>query len=932
MWLPQPPRPATTRERLDSYAAAWNARDWDRLRELYAPDVRLVDRRLIGWGELQGPDAIIEVIRGTSALAPDAQLDLDVLVSGERGAICRQTIRGHAAEGGGEFEVELFSVSKADDGLLTYLEIFDDTGFGAAYERFEEIGAVTEPERLAARYGRAHNAHDLDALRDCYTEDCEIVDHRSIGWETLRGIDAVMAMFSSWLETVPDLEDRVEVLASDDRHSALRVDGFGHAADGGGPLEYFLAMVITIRDGRCRRSELFDAGDEEAALARFEELRRADRPAAAPAEPGELLERWVAAYNARDRDALREIFAPDLRFADRRLVGWGEHEGPDAFLDILWGAFPLAPDLRMESAVPLAQGERAVVARYVSRGHLAAGGGELEVALVTLTLFENGRATAFEMFDGDDADAALARFEEIGAATEPERQYARLCRFVNARDWDGLSGCYAEDYEQVDRRTLGWERLRGRWSDTGDVPLWAELVPDLDFRFEALAGDEQTIAVRVGGYGHATAEAGGGAMEYVAIAVATIRDGLWRRAELFDADDESAALARFEELRRAGRPAAERATPRGLLERFVAAFNARDWDGCARRFRRRICVWSTGASSGGVSSRAVTRLSASLRGAVELAPDCSVERPSRSLSARSAAVGRFLDRGHLAAEGGGEFEIAFVSLVHSSQDGRVSYFEHFEFADTGRRSRASRRSARRPIPSASTPASGPRRNARDWDAVACLLRGRLRRGRSPDARVGGCQRCRRRRRRGVLPFVRRACARHGASLRGAGRRRAARGPRVQRLTATLRPRPAAERSRSRASSSSRWSKAASAGPSSSTSISATPPSPCWPSCAAARRRHRGHRLRASSSTSTRQRSTPATGTACARLYAPDVRLVDRRLVGWGELDGPDAVIEPIRGTAALAPDIHLDIDVLVVRGARGDLPPDGPRPLTRRRR
>ena len=319
---PTPDRPPTQRELAELYAAAFNSHDWDRLRELYAPDVRLVDRRMIGWGELDGADAVIEPIRGTTALAPDAQVDIDVLVSGERASICRQTVRGHSTEGGGEFEVELFSFGTADDGLITYLEIFDDSGLGAAYDRFEEIGAVTESERFAARYGRAHNAHDLDALRALYTEDCEVVDRRSLGWETLRGIDAVMAMFRSWHETVPDLEDD-EVLASDDQHCALRVNGYGHAADGGGALEYFLTTVITIGDDRIRRSELFDASEEEAALARFEELRRAGRPAAAPAKPGEVLERFVAAYNGRDRDALRQIAAPDLRFADRRLVGWG---------------------------------------------------------------------------------------------------------------------------------------------------------------------------------------------------------------------------------------------------------------------------------------------------------------------------------------------------------------------------------------------------------------------------------------------------------------------------------------------------------------------------------------------------------------------------------------------------------------------------------
>ena len=75
---------------------------------------------------------------------------------------------------------------------------------------------------------------------------------------------------------------------------------------------------------------------------------------------------------------------------------------------------------------------------------------------------------------------------------------------------------------------------------------WVELVPDLDFRFEALAGDEQNIAVRIGGYGHAAE--GGGAMEYVVLAVATLRDGRWQRAELFDDGDEEAALARLAEL------------------------------------------------------------------------------------------------------------------------------------------------------------------------------------------------------------------------------------------------------------------------------------------------------------------------------------------------------------------------------------------------
>ena len=55
-----------------------------------------------------------------------------------------------------------------------------------------------------------------------------------------------------------------------------------------------------------------------------------------------------------------------------------------------------------------------------------------------------GSVAQFEIFEDTDTQAALERFEEIGAATEPERQVARLCRLLNARDWDGLARAYAD--------------------------------------------------------------------------------------------------------------------------------------------------------------------------------------------------------------------------------------------------------------------------------------------------------------------------------------------------------------------------------------------------------------------------------------------------------------------------------------------------------
>ena len=120
------------------------------------------------------------------------------------------------------------------------------------------------------------NSRDWDAIEDRYTEDFELIDHRLLGWGSLRGGRAMADFWRSWVEIVPDVEVRFEMLAGDDEHAALRFGGYGHAAEGGGEMEYSMTQAVSFRDGRLRRVELFEFDDEALALARFQELR-ADR-------------------------------------------------------------------------------------------------------------------------------------------------------------------------------------------------------------------------------------------------------------------------------------------------------------------------------------------------------------------------------------------------------------------------------------------------------------------------------------------------------------------------------------------------------------------------------------------------------------------------------------------------------------------------------
>ena len=135
--------------------------------------------------------------------------------------------------------------------------------------------AETAPERVFGRLAEVVNARDWDGVADCYTEDYESIDLRPFGWEPMKGREAVVEFFRSWIEVLPDVVLRFETLvAGDDCHAVLRGIGCGHVPEGGGPIEADVLLVATIRDGRIAREERFDVSDEETALACFRDLMK----------------------------------------------------------------------------------------------------------------------------------------------------------------------------------------------------------------------------------------------------------------------------------------------------------------------------------------------------------------------------------------------------------------------------------------------------------------------------------------------------------------------------------------------------------------------------------------------------------------------------------------------------------------------------------
>jgi hypothetical protein len=186
-------------------------------------------------------------------------------------------------------------------------------------------------------------------------------------------------------------------------------------ADGGGPLAFddHLSLQEVDADGRWIAALTFDQGDEAAAYAELDARFAAGDAAAHP-----LAATWLAAYlrcfAARDWDAMRALFAPDLVGHNHRLVGWGTLHGPAALVSTLEAQVELAPDTR-ERIDHVRTCERGVLFEYAWHGTHEGGAFE-NVWIVLVELEDQGRARRADVWEAEQQGAALARFAALCGA------------------------------------------------------------------------------------------------------------------------------------------------------------------------------------------------------------------------------------------------------------------------------------------------------------------------------------------------------------------------------------------------------------------------------------------------------------------------------------------------------------------------------------
>ena len=307
---------------------AWNRGDRAAVAELYDPNIEFVDHRKLGWEVNRGRDAVVELaVSSWELMSADQQLTVEeVLACDEHVFALRAAYRGTGEEGV-EFEIGIGQVGLVVDGRITQAHQYDPDDRQAMIARYAQLGGGAgplgdqPPERWLARWIERYASHDRNGLRELWGRDCVFIDHRELGWEELRGREALLAVTESTWEVVPDNRCEVDkVLACDEHVIAVTCTFKGTAADGGGPTEIAFGWVELIEDGVCTRIDQYGYDEREAMLFRFAELTGGRGAVLGDRPPERFWAEYARRWAAGDVEGILAMAADEWVQRDHRPV------------------------------------------------------------------------------------------------------------------------------------------------------------------------------------------------------------------------------------------------------------------------------------------------------------------------------------------------------------------------------------------------------------------------------------------------------------------------------------------------------------------------------------------------------------------------------------------------------------------------------------
>ncbi len=712
---------------LRTHLQAIGANDMAAVRRILPPDLTVTShRKLASWGKTLTRDEYLASYAGLGDfgdLVTRVRAD-HVSISPAAGLV---VTTGRGTFGGSAFERPLVTVFTHDGTRSRSLEEFDFEQLDLALARFEELNAESLEDRFAnvasrtmERFARRWRDRDWAGVLDTFVPTHRMDDRRKLMRVEIAG-DEFLAN-ERMLFDEPASRWRGELLATRGERLALLRMKFTTEVDGSGPMTVEMLDLVEVDDaGKRTQLVVFDPDSLEAAYAELD-LRYA---AGEGAPWTELLahQREVGrALGSDDAAAVARLLPDDFTSLNhQRFGGTGQRVTRDQI--VANGQFredlDVRGDMRLDHVLRISA--RAAVAALTWHGTL--GGGAFENSYVVVATHDGRRLHAWETFDADQLDRALARYEALIAERVTPRIENSATRTIEryqqawaARDPRAAAATLAPGFRQIDRR-----RLMRLDLDKDQFLAFSREVFDitasrLESEIVATRGDRLALArLRFTGAGRSV-----GPTEIESLAVIEADAHGDRLAMVrFDSDSLDAAYAELDDRYAAGEAAPYASiwrTMRGVLR----AFTSRDWARLASVLTPDLVFEDHRVlGSGALASR--DEYVARLRALVDLAPDVVMRIDHvLALDERGALmIGKMLG-----SREGGEFEIPMVTVRVLGPDGRIRHWHAHDLEQLGEA--RTRFESLRPVARASRPENAATRaRTESGDPLAALAKPNL---------------------------------------------------------------------------------------------------------------------------------------------------------------------------------------------------------------
>ena len=490
------------------------------------------------------------------------------------GAVVTHAVQGTSQEGfDAEWRLVSLLVFKGDQ--LGRSEVFDEADLDTALAKFDEL--TGPPERLQNKASQLSElfrsslaVRDWDAMAGMLAANASNEDRRRIASAEIRlGRDSVLEDLRASVGVIGITYITCSVIATRGKNLVLFRAHLGNN-DRPEEFQFDVLQVIEIDDDeRITAVVTFDLDDIDAA---FNELdaRYLVGEAADHAQTWSIITQGLAALNRHELPPTTADFANiDHRTAAAYAPG-------DLVAYVLAG-WDLKQDIRTHIEVVHRLNSLGAVVTHTARG-TSQDGFDAEWRGVDILTVDGELISRSEVFDEDDIDTAIARFEELqprawrlnNAATQVGERFR--AQFA-ARDWKALAGMFAANFCMDDRRRVVNGGVRhGRDAQIEDLQTSASIgINYLTFDVIATRGDRLML-----GRGDAGNEERPGALEFDVLQVVEIdADELMTRVIMFDSDDIDAAFAELDDRYLAGEASAHAQTWSVITEVY-AALNRRE--------------------------------------------------------------------------------------------------------------------------------------------------------------------------------------------------------------------------------------------------------------------------------------------------------------------------------------------------------------------